>query len=103
MTCRKGNWRLADLSSDDFLGCRGNHLPFRQLCAELGADVTMSEMAFARQLLKQNVVEKARLRIASNEPCYGEQLPVGQLLVNILHEDSIPYNRSAQCQHLLHP
>lgn len=53
--------------------CRGNHLPFRQLCAELGADVTMSEMAFARQLLKQNVVEKARLRIASNEPCYGEQ------------------------------
>ena len=28
---------------------RGNHLPFRRLCADFGADVLLSEMAFARQ------------------------------------------------------
>ncbi|KAK9868063.1 hypothetical protein WJX84_011334 [Apatococcus fuscideae] len=58
---------------------RGNHLPFRQLCAELGADVTMSEMAFARMLLKNNVVEKARLRIAGNEGCYGLQVATNNI------------------------
>lgn len=31
---------------------RGGNLPFRRLCCDFGCEVTMSEMAFARQLLK---------------------------------------------------
>ena len=31
---------------------RGNHLPFRRWCMEMGCNVTMSEMAFAKTLLK---------------------------------------------------
>lgn len=31
---------------------RGGSLPFRRLCVDFGADVTMSEMAFAKHLLK---------------------------------------------------
>lgn len=29
---------------------RGNHLPFRKLCLQMGCQVTMSEMAFAKQV-----------------------------------------------------
>lgn len=53
---------------------RGGHLPFRQLCADFGAEVTMSEMAFARQLLKGDRKEAAMLRRAPNEACYGVQI-----------------------------
>ena len=31
---------------------RGNHLPFRRWCMEMGCSATMSEMAFAKTLLK---------------------------------------------------
>lgn len=31
---------------------RGTHVPFRQLCSSFGCNVTMSEMAMARQLKK---------------------------------------------------
>jgi hypothetical protein len=31
---------------------RGNHLPFRRLCMDFGAQATMSEMIFARELLR---------------------------------------------------
>ena len=41
---------------------RGGNLPFRRLCAEFGAEVTLGEMIFARQLLKGDVIERARLR-----------------------------------------
>ncbi len=47
-------------------------MPFRRLCTDFGADVTMSEMSFARMLLKGDIVEKARLRKADNEHCFGE-------------------------------
>ena len=53
---------------------RGGNLPFRRLCADFGAEVTMSEMAFARALLKgDSAKEKAILRRASNEALYGER------------------------------
>ena len=31
---------------------RGGNLPFRRLCVEFGAEVTMSEMVFAYKLVK---------------------------------------------------
>ena len=68
-------------------------LPFRRLCAELAAEaspsssssssssrgiVTVSEMAFARGLARNDLVERARLRRseveASEENCFGVQL-----------------------------
>ena len=53
---------------------RGGNLPFRRLCAEFGAEVTLGEMIFARQLLKGDVIERARLRRASNEQVFGVQI-----------------------------
>lgn len=53
---------------------RGNNLPFRRLCAEFGAEVTMSEMGFARHLLKGKARERAILRKAANERMYGVQI-----------------------------
>ena len=53
---------------------RGGNVPFRRLCADFGAEATMSEMCFARMLLKGEPVEKSRLRKAENEQCFGELL-----------------------------
>jgi tRNA-dihydrouridine synthase 3 len=48
------------------------NLPFRRLCADFGANVTMGEMMYARELLNpKNRSEKARLRRAENEQCFG--------------------------------
>ena len=33
----------------------------------------MSEMSYARQLIKGNRVDRAHMRQAENEHCYGEQ------------------------------
>ena len=49
-------------------------LPFRRLCADFGASVTLSEMAFARPLAKGDRVERARLRKAPTETCFGLQI-----------------------------
>ena len=51
---------------------RGGNVPFRRLCVDFGAEATMSEMCFARMLLKGEAVERSRLRKAENEQCFGE-------------------------------
>lgn len=53
---------------------RGGNIPFRRLCVDFGAEATMSEMCFARMLLKGEPVERSRLRKAENEQCFGELL-----------------------------
>jgi tRNA-dihydrouridine synthase 3 len=53
---------------------RGGHLAFRRLCVELGADVTVGEMAVVRRLLKNESSEFALLRSHPDEPLFGAQL-----------------------------
>ena len=43
---------------------KGSNLPYRQLCQELGARVTMSEMAVARRLKQKRRSEFALIRRA---------------------------------------
>ena len=49
---------------------KGGNLPFRRLCADFGAEATMSEMSFARHLLRGAPQEKALLKRAANEACF---------------------------------
>lgn len=58
---------------------KGGNVPFRRLCASFGADVTMSEMSYARNLVKGNVVERTHLRQAANEHCFGVQIATKQI------------------------
>ena len=54
---------------------RGNNLPFRRLCAEdFNCDVTMSEMIFARNLIKGEPRESALVRRSDVEKVYGVQI-----------------------------
>jgi tRNA-dihydrouridine synthase 3 len=53
---------------------KGSNLPYRQLCVELGARVTMSEMTVARKLKQRRRGEFALIRRAPEEPCFGVQL-----------------------------
>jgi len=53
---------------------KGSNLPYRQLCQELGAQVTMSEMAVARRLKQKRRSEFALVRRAPGERFFGVQL-----------------------------
>ena len=53
---------------------KGGNLPYRRLCVELGARVTMSEMALARRLRQKRRPEFALIRRAPEEVCFGVQL-----------------------------
>ena len=63
----KGHAILAPLT-------KGGNLPFRRLCIDFGAKVTMSEMAYARQVTKRSKSELALLRKHASEPTFGVQL-----------------------------
>jgi tRNA-dihydrouridine synthase 3 len=53
---------------------KGSNLPYRRLCAELGARVLMSEMTVARRLRQRRRGEFALIRRAPDDPCFGVQL-----------------------------
>jgi tRNA-dihydrouridine synthase 3 len=58
---------------------KGGNLPFRRLCTDFGMDTSVSEMIYARGLLKGSPVENARLRRAENERVFGVQFATNQI------------------------
>lgn len=52
---------------------KGSNLPYRRLCVELGATITMSEMTVARRLKQKRRGEFALIRRFDGEPCFGVQ------------------------------
>lgn len=57
---------------------KGSNLPYRQLCVELGARITVSEMTLARRLKQKRHGEFALIRRFPGEPCFGVQLATNQ-------------------------
>jgi tRNA-dihydrouridine synthase 3 len=53
---------------------KGSNLPYRQLCVELGARITVSEMTLVRRLKQRHNTEFALIRRFAGEPCFGVQL-----------------------------
>ncbi len=53
---------------------KGSNLPYRRLCVELGARITMSEMTVARRLKQRRKGEFALIRRFEGEPFFGVQL-----------------------------
>ena len=53
---------------------KGSNLPYRRLCVELGARITVSEMTLARRLKQKRAGEFALIRRFAGEPCFGVQL-----------------------------
>ncbi len=58
---------------------KGGNLPFRRLCVDFGAVVTMSEMAYARQVKKRSRAEMALLRRHASEKVFGVQIAAGKV------------------------
>jgi tRNA-dihydrouridine synthase 3 len=53
---------------------KGGNLPFRRLCVSFGCETTMSEMAYALQVVRNRPTELALLRRHDSETCFGVQL-----------------------------
>jgi tRNA-dihydrouridine synthase 3 len=53
---------------------KGGNLPFRRLCVAFGCTTTMSEMAYAFQVVRKRPTELALLRKHVDEPCFGVQI-----------------------------
>jgi tRNA-dihydrouridine synthase 3 len=53
---------------------KGSNLPYRRLCQEFGARITMSEMTVARRLKQKRRGEFALIRRADDERFFGVQL-----------------------------
>ena len=53
---------------------KGSNLPYRRLCVELGARITVSEMTVARRLKQKRQGEFALIRRFEGEPSFGVQL-----------------------------
>jgi len=71
---------LSELPGAVVLGpmTKGSNLPYRRLCVELGARITVSEMTVARRLKQKRRSEFALIRRAPDEPCFGVQLAGNQ-------------------------
>jgi tRNA-dihydrouridine synthase 3 len=71
---------LSELPGSVLLGpmTKGSNLPYRRLCVELGARMTVSEMTVARRLKQKRRSEFALIRRAPEEPCFGVQLAGNQ-------------------------
>lgn len=53
---------------------KGGNLPFRRLCVEFGARVTLSEMAYSRFVVRRTSRELALVRKHASEECFGVQI-----------------------------
>ena len=58
---------------------KGSNLPYRRLCVELGARITVSEMTVARRLKQKRSGEFALIRRFAGEPCFGVQLATNKV------------------------
>ncbi len=68
---------------------KGGNLPFRRLCVAHGAAVTMSEMAYAYQVVRKRSTELALLRRHADEACFGVQIAASK------PEDAVAAGREA--------
>ncbi|MGE0143484.1 MAG: tRNA-dihydrouridine synthase family protein [Planctomycetota bacterium] len=57
---------------------KGGNLPFRRLCVEFGAQMTLSEMAYARQVVRGSRPEMTLLRKHPSERRFGVQIAAGR-------------------------